>query len=71
MNPAAKKILSLFASLIIAIPLYIFLHEGGHALTALLCGAKITQFSIMAAYSRLFPSHCSISQVCFFLFLYR
>ncbi len=51
MNPAAKKILSLFASLIIAIPLYIFLHEGGHALTALLCGAKITQFSILEAYT--------------------
>jgi membrane-associated protease RseP (regulator of RpoE activity) len=30
--------------------LYIVLHEGGHALVAVLCGAKITKFSITGAY---------------------
>ncbi|MDE7310746.1 MAG: M50 family metallopeptidase [Eubacterium sp.] len=31
--------------------LYIFLHEGGHALVAVLCGAKITSFSIIGAHT--------------------
>ncbi len=53
MNPAAKKLLSLFASILIAVPLYILLHEGGHGLVAVLCGACITDFSILGAYMRL------------------
>ena len=31
---------------------YIILHEGGHALIALSCGARITEFSILGAYMR-------------------
>ena len=50
MNLKVKKILSLFASILILIPLYVALHEGGHALTAVLCGARITQFRILGAY---------------------
>ena len=50
MNLKATKILSLFASILILIPLYIVLHESGHALTAVLCGARITQFRILGAY---------------------
>ena len=50
MNLKVKKILSLFASILILIPLYIVLHESGHALTAVLCGARITQFRILGAY---------------------
>ena len=52
MNPAAKKLLSLFASILIAVPLYILLHEGGHGLVEVLCGARITDFSILGAYMR-------------------
>lgn len=40
----------LLAAFIEAI-LYIFLHEGGHALVAISCGAKITSFSIIGAYT--------------------
>lgn len=50
MNLKVTKILSLFAGLLILVPLYIVLHEGGHALTAVLCGARITQFRILDAY---------------------
>ena len=50
MNLKVKKILSLFAGILILIPLYVALHEGGHALTAVLCGARITQFRILGAY---------------------
>jgi len=38
------------ASICIELPLYIFLHEGGHSLVAILCGAKITHFSILNAH---------------------
>ena len=50
MNLKVKKILSLFASIIFIIPVYIILHEGGHTLIAVLCGAQITKFSILGAY---------------------
>lgn len=50
MNAKAKMILSLFVSFIIVIPVYIILHEGGHALVALLCGGRITAFSVVGAY---------------------
>lgn len=56
----AKKIISLFASIICTIPIYLILHEGGHALIAILCGARITEFSILGAYmlyeGGIFPS---------------
>ena len=52
MNPTAKKLVSLFVSLILMFPAYILLHEGGHALAAISCGARITEFSILGAYMR-------------------
>ena len=48
----AKKLLSLFASILLMLPIYILLHEGGHALIAVLCGARITEFSLLGAYMR-------------------
>ena len=53
MDLNTRKILSLFASILFTIPVYIILHEGGHALIALSCGARITEFSILGAYMRL------------------
>ena len=50
MDLKVKKILSLFAGLLLLVPLYIVLHEGGHTLTAAMCGAQITQFRILGAY---------------------
>lgn len=50
MSLNVKKMLSLFASLVVVIPLYIGLHEGGHVLIAVLCGAKITTFSVLGAH---------------------
>ena len=52
MNPTTKKLVSLFVSLILMFPAYILLHEGGHALAAISCGARITEFSILGAYMR-------------------
>ena len=45
MNPTAKKLVSLFVSLILMFPAYILLHEGGHALAAISCGARITDYT--------------------------
>ena len=50
MKREGKIVLALIGSLWIAMPLYIILHEGGHALIASLCGAKITEFNIMEGY---------------------
>ena len=50
MDLKAKKIVYMFVSLVLAVPIYIVLHEGGHALVAVLCGARITKFSILGAY---------------------
>ena len=50
MNQKVKKIIFLFISLIFSVPAYIILHEAGHSLVAILCGAKITKFSILEAY---------------------
>ena len=52
MNQTTKKLVSLFVSLILMFPAYILLHEGGHALAAISCGARITEFSILGAYMR-------------------
>ena len=52
MNQTTKKLVSLFVSLILMFPAYILLHEGGHALAAVSCGARITEFSILGAYMR-------------------
>ena len=80
MNLKIKKILSLFAGILILIPLYVALHEGGHAnrYTYSLCGARITQFRILGAYMGLrgrqihFPHviSCSIFRECCCPFLY-
>ena len=52
MDLKVKKICSVLGSLVILVPLYIVLHEGGHALTAVACGARITGFSVLGAYMR-------------------
>lgn len=50
MKRQVKVALAFIGSLWIAMPLYILLHEGGHALVASLCGAKIIELNIMEAY---------------------
>lgn len=50
MNQKAKKIIFLFISLVFSVPAYVVLHEAGHSLVAIFCGAKITKFSILEAY---------------------
>lgn len=50
-NRKVKLLIALLGSLLIAVPLYLFLHEGGHALVALLCSAQITGFSILGAHT--------------------
>lgn len=50
MNLKIKTILSLFVSILFVIPIYIVLHEGGHTLIAVFCGARITKFSLWGAY---------------------
>lgn len=49
MNSKVRTVGLLLLSACIMVPLYIVLHEGGHALVALLCGAKITNFTIIGA----------------------
>lgn len=50
MNIKVKVILSALVSIFLIIPIYIILHECGHSLVAMLCGAKITKFSVLDAY---------------------
>ncbi len=50
MKREGKVILAFIGSLWLAMPLYILLHEGGHALVAALCGAKIIEFNILQGY---------------------
>jgi len=45
----AKKLLLLLAIAIIMIPLYIFLHESGHAIAAIMCGADNVRINILTA----------------------
>ena len=45
----AKMLLSLLAIAIIMIPLYIFLHESGHAIVAIMYGAENVRISILTA----------------------
>lgn len=47
-----KIIISVFGSVFLVIFLYIILHESGHCLIAALCGARITEFSILGAHMR-------------------
>lgn len=50
MKQGGRVIVAFMGSLWIAMPLYIILHEGGHALVAHLCGAKIIEFNILEGY---------------------
>lgn len=50
MKREGKVVLMFMGSLWCAMLLYILLHEGGHALTAALCGAKIIEFNILEGY---------------------
>ncbi len=49
MNDRAKFLFSFVGTTVVGIPTYIFLHELGHTLVAMACGAKITHFSIFTA----------------------
>ncbi len=42
--------LSIFASALLCILLYIILHEAGHCIVAVSCGATVTDFSIFSAH---------------------
>ena len=54
-NQFTQKIIVFMPKLLLAafieVMLYICLHEGGHALVAIFCGAEITAFSIVGAYT--------------------
>lgn len=50
MKNVSKVMLSLFSSIFIVMFSYIVLHEAGHCLVAILCGAEITEFSILGAH---------------------
>ncbi|MBP3886982.1 MAG: hypothetical protein J6F30_04915 [Cellulosilyticum sp.] len=50
MKREGKVILAFIGSLWIAMPLYILLHEGGHALIAAFYGARIIEFNILEGY---------------------
>ena len=54
MNKKDKKVANVVISVAVAIvvvPIYIFLHEAGHTLVSIFCGAKVTGFSIVGAFS--------------------
>lgn len=51
MNQKLQNMCFTFLAAIVIVPLYIFLHESGHALVSLSCGARITAFSIFGAYT--------------------
>lgn len=87
MNEKAKLLLQLLAAAGIEILVYIFLHESGHALIAVCCGAKIVSFQIIGAsvtsiggtYTVFTQSLLSLAgmalplfiSVCYMLFVYR
>lgn len=50
MSERRKRILILMLASGAAVILYIFLHELGHCVVALACGARITEFSIITAH---------------------
>lgn len=50
MGLMARKLGALFGSIFLLLPFYVLLHEGGHALVALLCGARVTEFSLLGAH---------------------
>lgn len=50
MNRKGKVLISLFSSILIVMFCYIVFHEAGHSLVAVICGAEITEFSIISAH---------------------
>ena len=50
MTLKTKKLAALLAGFVLMVPIYVLLHEGGHACVALACGARITRFSLLGAY---------------------
>lgn len=50
MNRKAKVILIFIASLWLVVPLYMVLHEGGHALAGISFGAKIVEVNLLNGY---------------------
>lgn len=50
MEPKKKKIIEVLVSAVVVLILYIFLHEMGHCIVAIACGATITDFSILTAH---------------------
>ena len=50
MDIKLKVVLSSIGSVISSTLIYIVLHEGGHSLVAVICGANITTFSILGAH---------------------
>ena len=53
-----KIFFSFVLSALLSILLYIVLHEAGHCIVAILCGATITEFSILSAHMRVYPKNC-------------
>lgn len=51
MSKKIKAIFAIAAITITALVIYIFMHEAGHALVALSCGAQITRLSILGAHT--------------------
>lgn len=50
MNKKLKKILNVLLAFMVALVVYIVLHEFGHMIVMLSAGAKITEFSILTAH---------------------
>lgn len=47
---AIRLIISTVISAFVSVILYVFLHESGHCIAAIACGATITEFSIVSAH---------------------
>ncbi len=52
MTERRKKIIILVLASLAALVFYILLHESGHCIVALACGARITEFSVITAHMR-------------------
>lgn len=61
-----KVIISALVSVFVTIFFYIVLHEAGHCLVAVCCGAKITQFNILGAHMSYTGGEFSIITYAFF-----
>ena len=52
MTPFRKRLLILALCSVAVLAAFIFLHELGHSVVALACGARITEFSVITAHMR-------------------